>query len=93
MIDRLVAKVGDRQVKPAVDRALAWDGNVLNVFPAGDYPAYGFFGKIHPVAEYNDYTQTHLPMLERNPELPRIVDAILAILAARIAFSSFAIRS
>ena len=76
-----------------MDTALVWDGGVPVADPAGYYPADDFYGKSHPAEGYNDYTQTHLPMLERNPELPRNADAIFAILAARIAFSSLAIRS
>ena len=52
-----------------------------------------FFCMSRPVVEHNGYTCFHLPGLNLKPDEPRKDDAIFAILAARIAFSSFDIRS
>ena len=46
-------------------------------------PAYDFFGKSRRAGEYSGYTWDHLP---------KKFDASLAILAARMAFSSLLIR-
>lgn len=78
---------------------MVWDKVVVLVlcvfvgFHMWRYPASGFGDKNHPVAEYNGYTISHLPKLDRSPEFPRKTDAILASFAARIAFSSFVMRS
>ena len=63
------------------DRALFY---VLVAFGAamGLAPVYFFFGKSHQAVEYIDYTYHHLL---------KNVEAREAILAARIAFSNFAI--
>lgn len=61
--------------------------------PGAGVPAYGFFGMNRPAVGYNDYTWDHLPGLNWRPDLPRKADAIFAIFAARIAFSSLEIRS
>lgn len=52
----------------------------------------GFCEKSHLVEEHNDYTSDHLPMPSCRPELESREDAKVASFAARIAFSSFAIR-
>jgi hypothetical protein len=50
-------------------------------------------GKSHPVVEYSGYTWTYLPELCVAPLCAKAKEAILAILAARIAFSNFPMRS
>lgn len=55
--------------------------------------ASGFSCMSRPAVEHNGYTCFHLPGLNLKPDEPRKDDAIFAILAARIAFSSFDIRS
>ena len=52
-----------------------------------------FCGMSRPVAVHNGYTCTYLPDKNGIPPLPKAVDAIPAILAARIARSSLLIRS
>lgn len=84
-VGSLVGREGD---KAAV---LVWC--VFAGFHMWRYPASGFGDKNHPVAEYNGYTISHLPKFDRSPEFPRKTDAILASFAARIAFSSFVMRS
>lgn len=56
-------------------------------------PACGFFGMSHRVEGYIVYTCNHLPMLSCRPVLDKKEDANVASFAARIAFSSFPIRS
>lgn len=88
-----MVRAADRPVAREEDRAVVLALYVFVGSRMWDCRAYGFGDKIRPVVGYNGYTQTHLPMLDRNPELPRKTDAILASFAARMAFSSFAIRS
>lgn len=52
-----------------------------------------FFGMSRPAVEHNGYTCFHLPGLNWRPDAPKKEDAIFAILAARMAFSSLEIRS
>lgn len=56
-------------------------------------PGHGFSGRTHPAEEYSDCTSYHLPALNWKPDLPRNADAMFAIFAARMAFSSLEIRS
>ena len=56
-------------------------------------PACGCVGKNHPVLEHNGYTNYHLPGVNCRPALDSRVEANVASLAARMAFSSFEIRS
>lgn len=56
-------------------------------------PASCFFCMSRPAVEHNGYTCFHLPELNWKPDAPRKDDAMFAILAARIAFSSLEIRS
>ena len=51
-----------------------------------------FADENHPVGECIGYTWDHLPGVDKD-ELVRKAEAIVAIFAARIAFSSFRIRS
>ena len=53
---------------------------------------HDFFGKSHPVGGYSGYTYFHLPEKSEIPEASSAVVATPAILAARMAFSSFEIR-
>ena len=57
------------------------------------HPVYGCDGSSRRVGAYIDYTFRHLPNREVSPPLPRNPEARLASFAARIAFSSFTIRS
>lgn len=54
-------------------------------------PETYFVGRSRQVAEYNDYTNNHLPV--NNPDLPKNEEATFAILAALIAFSNRETRS
>lgn len=56
-------------------------------------PAHGCGGKIRPAVECSGYTYSYLPVRKESPPWFMKVDAIRAILAARMAFSSFRIRS
>ena len=60
---------------------------------AGEAPVWGSCGGNRPAGEYTDCTCHHLPMGNCRPELLRNREAIPASFAARMAFSSFAIRS
>ena len=51
------------------------------------------FCRSHLAEGYNGYTCVHLPDVREKPDFPKNADAIFAIFAARIAFSSFEIRS
>ena len=53
----------------------------------------GGAGKSHPVVECSDYTWFHLPFGIMMPRPFKAEEAIFAILAARIAFSSLFSRS
>lgn len=87
----------------AVDMFLAPKQDAVVVFEAalGDVaevrvwesPERGSCGTSHPAAEYIGYTQYHLPGLNWKPELLKNTEAMFAIFAARMAFSSFEIRS
>ena len=54
--------------------------------------AYGFSGRNHPVVGYIGYTKNHLPDFNR-PLFESSEDASVASFAARMAFSSFAMRA
>ena len=54
---------------------------------------YDFCGKSHPAGGCSGYTWFHLPEKSEIPEEERAVVARPAIFAARMAFSSFVIRS
>jgi len=70
----------------------AWKGRIVYA-PAVEAPAACYDGKYRPVVEYIDYTWFHLPWLEKSGPDPRKEEARLAIRAARMARSSFAIRA
>ncbi len=78
-----------RKAVPALDVAQAVFAGVL----AAEVPADAFFGKNHPVGAHIGYTYYHLPGFNEMPDFPRKAEAIFAIFAARIARSSFPIRS
>lgn len=61
--------------------------------PAGVVPALASCNGIHLVGGCSGYTWVHLPMRNCEPDFPKMAEAILAIFAARIAFSSLWIRS
>ena len=54
-------------------------------------PLFDCDGRNHLLGERTGYTRNHLP--ENSPEVPKNEDASPASFDARIAFSSFAIRS
>ena len=72
------------------DRALWEADSVGGCDSVAPEPGYG--DKSRPAAGYSGYTWFHLPSKDWIPCEPRTEDATLAIRAARIAFSSFAIR-
>lgn len=61
--------------------------------PVAGAPASAVFDRNRPVGEYNDCTWYHLPAWNGRADLPKNADAMLAIFAARMALSSFEIRS
>lgn len=56
-------------------------------------PGPCFCGEIRPVVECSGYTCCHLPDGKCMPDWFKRTDAMLAIFAARMAFSSLVIRS
>ena len=73
---------------------LAWAALVCKI-PAGmgENPQSYFAGMNRPVVGYNGYTWYHLLPNRFKPPFRRNVDAMAAILAARMAFSNLMIRS
>lgn len=65
---------------------------VLVVALQQNAPAAGCAGNCHRAEEHNGYTSCYLPKPKSPPGCPKKEDAICAILAARIAFSSLLIR-
>lgn len=80
-------------IDPVAGREVAPDCAVAEAFGAALDREYGHGGMSRPVVEYIGYTHNHLPMLDKKPEFANREEAIDAILAARIAFSSLLIRS
>ena len=84
---------------PAPGRGiLPEDAGAVGVFGVPDadsaaIPGSGFADSCRPAGEYSGYTWFHLPDKNGMPPWPRSEEASLAIFAARIAFSSFPIRS
>ena len=77
----MVLYVGVRAAEPVVHGVFA---GVQTVPDCG--------GNCRPAGGYSDYTWFHLPGKNREPAPPKAVEAMPAILAARIAFSSLTIR-
>lgn len=84
----MLPPVGGREVS-LPHRAADWVA--LVAVAVGEWEC-GFSDKFRPVGEYIGYTCDHLPACVRIP-LPRIEDATPASFAARMAFSSFPMRS
>ena len=78
----------------AVGNVLASVGDRLPAFSVGDIdPASAVSDRSRQAEEYIGYTWYHLPVLNWRPDRPNSVDAMFAIFAARMAFSSLEIRS
>lgn len=79
-----------REAGAVIPQALEAQAVVPRVVAA---PASGCGGKCRRAVEYIGYTLLHLPCLDKWELAPKKEDAMLAILAARIARSSFETRS
>ena len=80
--------VGRGEPEAEVDRDFPW---VVPGAWTGPVPACG--DSCHRVGEYSGYTWVHLPVRDCSAPLPKNAEAILAIFAARMAFSSRWTRS
>ena len=73
---------------------LAWAALAYGTLAGmGENPQSYFAGMNRPVVGYNGYTWYHLLPKRFRPPFRRNVDAMAAILAARMAFSNLMIRS
>lgn len=72
--------------------AAALSSAVPIVGERGGHPVSACGGNCHPAGEYSGYTWSHLPIRFCSAPEFSSVEAIPAIFAARIAFSSFATR-
>ena len=87
----VLAAEADTPAPEVADSAAPAAEQVFEVVAAD--PGCNYGGMTRPAVGYNGYTYFHLPESNEMPEPDSAVDAMPAIFAARIARSSFVIRS